>query len=163
MEASPIDLFVFDFKNNFDITLTKVKRKQIIFEGFTKNNKSLSVVMPDSAIYKYGNGWIDFTEIQINLLKSYMLSIAIFRLSDGNNYWLNLKNLFPLLSEENMFENRREGLHWKFDIWQNKLIIRKSKTEIIINNYSITEISTLLTVLNEMVNKSTQDKINILY
>lgn len=119
--------------------------------------------MPDSAIYKYGNGWIDFTEIQINLLKSYMLSIAIFRLSDGNNYWLNLKNLFPLLSEENMFENRREGLHWKFDIWQNKLIIRKSKTEIIINNYSITEISTLLTVLNEMVNKSTQDKINILY
>lgn len=112
------------FKGQYNLALRKLPRKQIIYGGSTAKNKSVVVVMPASKIYSRGNGWVDFTKIQIELFKQFTIAIAIFRLDDGTNYYVNLGDLFPLLSNDNMMVNSREGEHWKIDIWPTKLTLR---------------------------------------
>lgn len=119
-----IGTIVEEFKNEHQISLKKVQRKKIIFDGNSRTGKSIVVVTPESKIYPGGNGWVDFTEIQIDLFKRYAVAIAVFRLSDGNLYYVDLESLFPLLTEETVMENEREGRHWKLDIWSRKITIR---------------------------------------
>jgi hypothetical protein len=113
---------IFDKKHN--ICLTKLPSKKIIYTGNTKNNKSIVVIMPSSKIYPRGNGWVDFTKIQIDLLKQYEIAIVVFRLSNEKNYFVNMKGLFSLLSDNNMITNNKEGEHWKLDIWEYKIVVR---------------------------------------
>jgi len=119
-----IEHVINEFNSKLETTLSKVNGKRIIFEGITKEKKSIVVVTPKSKIYSKGNGWVDFTEKQIFFLKKHSVAISVFRLSNGILYYLNLKNLFPLLTEENIIENDREGRHWKIDIWPKELTIR---------------------------------------
>jgi hypothetical protein len=35
-----------------------------------------------------------------------------------------MNNLYSLLSENNIMINKKEGKHWKLDIWTDKIIIR---------------------------------------
>ncbi len=125
-----IEHVIEEFNNKLKTSLFKAQGKKIIFEGETNKKESIVVVTPTSKIYPKGNGWVDFTEIQIKLFKEYSIAIVVFRLSDGNLYYLNLKELFPLLTEENILENDREGRHWKIDIWPTKLTIRNGNESI---------------------------------
>jgi len=124
MTTATIVSIVQVFESEFGVQLSKMPRKKIIYDGKTKQNKSIVVVMPASKIYARGNGWIDFTKIQVDTLKKYQIAIAAFRLSDGTTYFIDMNTLFPMLTQENIMENEREGEHWKMDIWPNKIIIR---------------------------------------
>jgi hypothetical protein len=35
-----------------------------------------------------------------------------------------MEYLFPLLSDNNMMINNKEGEHWKLDIWECKIVVR---------------------------------------
>ncbi len=122
--TTTINSIVEMFERQYSIALRKLPRKQIIYGGSTASNKSVIVAMPASKIYARGNGWIDFTKVQIDLFKQYTIAIAIFRLDDGTNYYVTLVDLLPLLSKDNMMVNSREGEHWKIDIWPTKLTLR---------------------------------------
>ncbi len=124
MTTMTIENIVTEFEKEFDILLSKMPRKKIIYYGQTKVGISIVVVMPASTIYARGNGWVDFTKIQIDIFKQHKIAIAVFRLSDGTTYYVDMQALYPLLTEQNMMENDREGEHWKLDIWPNKIIIR---------------------------------------
>lgn len=124
MTTITIDSIVTEFKKEYGVILSKLPRKKIIYVGETGGGKSIVVAMPASKIYTRGYGWVDFTKIQVDIFKQYLISIAIFRLSDGFSYYIDMKHLFPLLTEGNMMENKKEGEHWKINIWPNKLVIR---------------------------------------
>ena len=125
MTITTIESIVKEFEKEYDIVLSKMSRKRIIYDGKTKTGASIVVAMPASTIYARGNGWVDFTKIQINIFKRHNIAIAVFRLSDGSTYYVDMQDLFPLLTQNNMMENDREGEHWKLDIWPNKIVIRK--------------------------------------
>lgn len=52
------------------------------------------------------------------------IGLIFNRLSDGTNYFIDMNALFPLFTKENMIVNKREGEHWKMDIWKNKIVLR---------------------------------------
>lgn len=124
MPTIKIENIVAIFEKEHGVHLSKIPRKKIIYEGKTKQGKSIGIVMPASKIYARGNGWVDFTKIQIDLLKQYQIAVAVFRLSDGATYSIDMSALFPMLTQENMMENEKEGEHWKMDIWSSKIVIR---------------------------------------
>lgn len=112
------------FEKEYGITLLKMRGKKIIYKGHTKNDSSIVVVIPYSKIYQHGNGWVDLTKIQIDICKQSEFAIAVFNLSNGTTYYVDMKKLFPLLTTENMLKNDKEGKHWKLDIWTEKIVIR---------------------------------------
>jgi hypothetical protein len=124
VSTTTLESIVSYFEKEHGVVLSKMRRKKIIFEGRTKDHSSIVVAMPASTIYSRGNGWVDFTKIQIDIFKQYKIAIAVFRLSDGSTSYVDMKRLFPLLNQNNMMENSREGEHWKLDIWPNKIVIR---------------------------------------
>jgi len=111
------------FKSEHGLTLSKLAQKKIFFEN---KSKSIVVAMPSSKVYEKGNGWVDLTKIQIELFKTYSHGFIVFRLSNSTVYYVDIKNLLPLLTQDSMHENAREGEHWKLDIWSDKISVRKS-------------------------------------
>ncbi len=124
MPTETIENIIDEFESEYYIHLSKMPRKKIIYDGQTEGGLSVVVIMPSSTIYAKGNGWVDFTKIQINLLKEYEVAIAAFRLSNGKVYYIDMQSLYPLLTQQNMMKNDKEGEHWKLDIWPTKIIIR---------------------------------------
>ncbi len=110
-------------KNEHGLLLSKLAQKKIFFENISK---SIVVAMPSSKVYERGNGWVDLTKIQIELFKTYSHGYIIFRLSNSTVYYVDIKALLPLLTQDSMHENSKEGKHWKLDIWSNKISVRKS-------------------------------------
>ncbi len=127
------------FENKYNISLLKIQRKKIIFEGTTTKKKSIVVVMPESKIYLKGHGWVDFTKKQLDLFSKYSIVIAIFRLNNGSTYYIDFNKLLPLLTQDCMHNNKKEGDHWKLDIWPNELKIKRSNGKLSIkpNNSNI--------------------------
>ena len=126
MFATSIENVISNLNKEYKVNLSKISGKKIIYHK--RNGKSIVVIMPTSKIYGRGNGWIDFTKIQLDILRKYQTVIAVFRLANGFNYRVDMNDLFPLLSQENMMENNREGKHWKLDIWPEKIVVRKGGT-----------------------------------
>ncbi|RKZ79970.1 MAG: hypothetical protein DRQ35_03195 [Gammaproteobacteria bacterium] len=124
MTTAEIGNIVKEFENDFNVRLSIMHGKRIIYDGKTKVGTSVVVVMPASKIYGKGNGWVDFTKIQIDIFKQHKIAIAAFRLSDGLTYYVDMQSLYPLLTQQNMMENDREGEHWKLDVWPNRIVIR---------------------------------------
>jgi len=124
MPVKTIESIVKTFETEYGLYLSQLPRKKIIFEGNAENGKLVIAVMPSSKIYPRGNGWVDLTKVQIELVKKYQIAIAAFRIADGLTYYVNFHDLLPLLTDQNMMENSREGEHWKLDIWSNKIVIR---------------------------------------
>ena len=105
MSTTSIESILADLEKEHGIYyLQKMQRKKIIYDSKTKNLKSIVVAMPTSKIYERGNGWVDFTKIQIDIFKQYQIAIVVFRLSDGTNYFIDMSTLFPLLTKENIME-----------------------------------------------------------
>lgn len=124
MSAASIENIVNEFENEFSVFLSKMPHKRIIYNGQTKAGTSIVVVMPSSTIYPRGNGWVDLTKIQIDIFKQHKIAIAVFRLSNGLTYYVDMEDLYSLLTQKNMMENNREGEHWKLDIWRDRIVIR---------------------------------------
>ncbi len=128
--ATSIESIVSDFWDEYEVELRKIPRKQIMYDGRTTSGNSIIVAMPYSKIHPRGNGWVDLSEVQIELLREYSVAIVIFRLPDELSYYVDFSRVFPLLTEANVVENEVLGRHWKFDIWPRKLTIKKGGASI---------------------------------
>lgn len=129
MAQISIEEIISNFKNDYGVKLSKLERKKIFFTGRCKG-KSVVVAMPSSKVYERGNGWVDLTEIQIDIFKQYSISIIVFRLLNSITYYVNMSDLFPLLTQESIHENAKEGKHWKLDVWPDKISVRKSESSL---------------------------------
>jgi len=125
-------------RESFDLSLTKVKGKQIIFEGYWKDGKSVVLISPLSKLYESGNGWVDITKKQVELLNNYSIAIAAFRLPDMI-YYFDFNQLNTILSDDCLIYNEREGEHWKMDIWPNEIRVKNGggSIQVTANNINI--------------------------
>ena len=129
MPTPTIENILAIFDEEYSISLKEMTRKRIIYEGKTKHGKSIVVVMPCSKVYDRGNGWVDFTKIQIDIFKQHQIAIAVFSLSNGAKYFIDMNTLFPILTQKNMMTNEIQGEHWKLHIWPDKIVVRKKNGE----------------------------------
>ena len=124
--------------------LVKLPRKKIMFEGATPSGLSLLVLTPSSKRYAGGNGWVDFTDIQIELCEQYDSAIVAFCIADGDTHFVDMAQLLPCLTDSCQMENEREGKHWKLDIWDDRISVRNGGESIPTQKNSIAEIQNAL-------------------
>jgi hypothetical protein len=91
-------------------------------------NRRIVVSSPQSITHKGGQGWIDLTRIQINLMEEYDAALLAFRLPRQQTYFINFQQLRPLLTEKCIFDSKREGVHWKLYVWPGRIEIRQNDT-----------------------------------
>jgi len=111
----------------FGVKLRLFPKKKIIYDGVTKDNKSLILISPQSKLYSTGRGWVDITKIQKDIALDYSLAIVAFRL-DGNTYYVDFDRLSETLSEETMMNNTHERDHWELSIGPETIQIQNCDT-----------------------------------
>jgi hypothetical protein len=108
----------------FKISLFRLSKYRIFYSGLLNDNEEILICTPESKLHIRGHGWIDITSKQILLLKKAKHSILAFRLEGNKVYYVNFSDLAEYLTPESMFNNKKEGDHWKLYIWPKHIEIR---------------------------------------
>ncbi len=124
------DSVIRQLEERYEVSLSKVAGKKVCYEGKVNGDRTLLVATPESKIHSQGQGWVDLTEIQMELMRTCTEGIVGFRLSDGKVYFVNFKSLGILLTEDSIFENEKEGRHWKLYIWPDHIEVRNSNKKL---------------------------------
>jgi hypothetical protein len=116
-------------KESFDVLTMPLgtKREDVIYDI-----EDISICTPESKLHKNGHGWIDITSKQILLLKKAKYSILAFRLEGNKVYYVNFSDLEKYLTQEYIFNNNREGNHWKLYIWPKHIEIRGNAKHLLV-------------------------------
>jgi hypothetical protein len=125
-------------EERYRVSLSRMPGKKVCYQGELNSNRTLLVVTPESKIHSQGQGWVDLTEIQVELMRTCTESVVAFRLSNGKVFFVNFRSLSILLTEDSIVENKKEGRHWKLYIWPNQIEVRNSskKLQITPNDFS---------------------------
>ena len=115
-----------ELQEHIGVRLYQLPRKQIFYYGKLANGIEILVCTPQSKLHINGHGWIDLTIIQVSMLDEAGYSILAFRLEGDKVYYLNFCDLKPYLTEEALFNNEREGDHWKLYIWPKYIQILRN-------------------------------------
>ena len=108
------------------VNLYQLRKKQIFYNGKLADGSGILVCTPQSKLHPNGHGWINLTIIQVSMLDSADHSILAFRLEGNKVYYLNFRDLKPYLTEEAMYNNKREGGHWILQIWPKYIEILRN-------------------------------------
>ena|SRR5947207_905445 len=103
------DSVIRQLEERYRFSLSPVPGKRVCYEGKLNGNRTLLVVTPESKIHSQGQGWVDLTERQVELRRTCTEGIVGFRLSNGKAYFVNLRPLGILLTEDSIVENEKEG------------------------------------------------------
>jgi len=124
------DSVIRQLEERYKVSLSKVVGKKVCYEGKVNGDRTLLVITPESKIHLQGQGWVDLTEIQMELMRTCTEGIVGFRLSDGKVYFVNFKSLGILLTEDSILENKKEGRHWKLNVWPDHIEVRNSNNKL---------------------------------
>ena len=117
------EFVIFKLQEYFTISLSKLPKYRVFYTGI-KGTEEILVCTPQSKLHINGHGWIDITSKQILILKKAKHSILAFRLEGNKVYYVNFYDLEKYLTQDSMFNNSREGNHWKLYIWPKHIEIR---------------------------------------
>ena len=123
MSAINIKSIVREIEDKINAPLSVYPRKKIIFTGKTSDSQSIVVVTPESSLNTADKGLSDFTLIQKNILDEFDIALIIFRLTNGEVFYVDYKKLKIFLTDENMTYNNRAFEHWKLHIYSNEEIV----------------------------------------
>jgi len=123
-------------ENKYNIKLTKLLRKKIMFEGIIENSKKFILLTPKSKIHKNGMAWIDINKKQVDILYNYDIAIIVFRIEDYGCFFVNFNEIADYLNKDNIILNSREGEHWKLHISPNEniLFIQGNKNSLLLED-----------------------------
>jgi hypothetical protein len=124
MNIPTIESVIYELQECYTISLHKLLKYNVFYSGTFIDNEEILICTPHSKLYINGHGWIDITSKQILLLKKAKHSILAFRLEGNKVYYVNFYDLEKYLTPESMFNNSREGNHWKLYIWSKHIEIR---------------------------------------
>ncbi len=99
MSAISIESIVRDIEDKTKSVLSVYPRKKIIFTGKTNDSKSIAIVTPESSLNTADKGLVDFTLIQKNILLEFDIALIIFRLTNGEVFYVNYEELKLFLTE----------------------------------------------------------------
>jgi hypothetical protein len=114
----------------YKVNFSPIRGKKVFFSASMSSGRTIIVCSPHSKAHKGGQGWIDLTKIQIDLLGGYDRALIAFRLPKQQTYFLDFQQLRPLLTQKCTFVNDREGVHWKLYIWDEKIEVRRNDTQL---------------------------------
>jgi len=123
LSAISIKSIVSDIEDKINASLSVYPRKKIIFTGKTNNSQSIAVVTPESSLNTSEKGLVDFTLIQKNILDEFDVALIIFRLTNGEVFYVDYEKLKIYLTDENMTYNERAFEHWKLHIYPSEQIV----------------------------------------
>jgi len=123
LNAISIKSIVNDVEAKTNSSLSVYPRKKIIFTGKTNDSESIIIVTPESSLNTAEKGLVDFTKIQKNILDEFDIALIIFRLTNGEVFYVDYKKLKIYLTDENMTYNERAFEHWKLHIYPNEQIV----------------------------------------
>src|SRR6266498_4392398 len=63
----------------YNVKFTPVSGKKVFFDTNMNGNRKIVVCSPHSTIHKGGQGWIDLTKIQTDLMEEYDAALLAFR------------------------------------------------------------------------------------
>ncbi len=123
MSAISIKSVVSDIEAKINSPLSVYPRKKIIFTGKTKDLKSIVIVTPESGLNTSEKGLVDFTLIQKNILDEFDTALIIFRLTNGEVFYIDYEKVKKFLTNENMTYNKHAFEHWKLHIYPSEQIV----------------------------------------
>ena len=126
------EFVISELQDYFKISLSKLPKYRVFFSGLLNHIEDISICTPESKLHKNGHGWIDITSKQVLLLKKAKHSILAFRLEGNKVYYVNFYDLEKYLTPESMFNNSREGNHWKLYIWSKHIEIRGNANSLLV-------------------------------
>ena len=118
------EFVISELEDYYKVSLTKLPKYRIFYSGLLNNNEEILICTPESKLHIKEHGWIDITNKQVLLLKKAKHSILAFRLEGNKVYYINFSDLVKYLTPKSMFNNSREGDHWKLYIWPKHIEIR---------------------------------------
>jgi hypothetical protein len=126
----------------FTISLSKLPKYRIFYNGIFNDTEEILICTPHSKLHINGHGWMDITSKQILLLNKAKHSILAFRLEGNKVYYVNFYDLEKYLTPESMFNNSREGNHWKLYIWPKHIEIRGNANSLLVESDNLDNLKT---------------------
>ena len=123
MSAISIKSIVSDIEDKISSSLSVYPRKKIIFTGKIDDSQSIAIVTPESSLNASEKGLVDFTLIQKNILDEFDIALIIFRLTNGEVFYIDYEALKIYLTNENVTYNERAFEHWKLHIYPKEQIV----------------------------------------
>lgn len=123
MSAISIKSIIDDIEDKINASLSVYPQKKIIFTGKTSDSQSIAIVTPESSLNASEKGLVDFTLIQKNILDEFDVALIIFRLTNGEVFYVDYKKLKVYLTDENITYNERAFEHWKLHIYPREQIV----------------------------------------
>ena len=105
----------------YDCVLTIMKQKKIMYEGTTRNNKSVILCTPESKLHNQEHGWFDLSTKQVEILDGSDMAIMAVRIEGNKVYFVEFKNLRRLMTEDMILDYSKDE-KWRFYI--GKIILR---------------------------------------
>lgn len=133
-------------ETRYNINFTPVRGKKVFNDTHINGERSIVVCSPLSKMHAGGQGWIDLTRIQIDLIEKYDAAAIAFRLPNRQTYYVNYQQISPLLTEDCTFNNQREGIHWKLYIWPERIEVRRNVGALHITSNSFENIDVIFKV-----------------
>jgi hypothetical protein len=132
-------------ETRYNVNFTPVRGKKV-FNDTINGERSIVVCSPLSRIHSGGQGWIDLTRIQVDLIEKYDAAAIAFRLPNRQTYYVNYQQISPLLTEDCTFFNQKEGVHWKLYIWPERIVVRQNEMALHVISNSFENIDVIFKV-----------------
>jgi hypothetical protein len=140
MNIASKEIVISELQDYLKISLFKMPKYRVFYNGIY-NMGDLIICTPESKLHLNGHGWIDITYKQVELLKKAKISIIALRLEGNKVYYITFYELLSYLTPESMYNNSREGNHWKLYIWPKHIEIRGNAKKLLVEPNKIKTLS----------------------
>lgn len=107
----------------YDCVLTIMKQKKIMYEGTTRNDKSVILCTPESKLHNQEHGWFDLSTKQVEILDGADMAIMAVRIEGNKVYFVEFKNLRRLMKADMILDYSKDE-KWRFYIWEDHIKVR---------------------------------------
>ncbi|WP_026829434.1 hypothetical protein [Exiguobacterium artemiae] len=107
----------------YDCVLTIMKQKKIMYEGTTRNDKSVILCTPESKLHNQEHGWFDLSTKQVEILDGADMAIMAVRIEGNKVYFVEFKNLRRLMTADMILDYSKDE-KWRFYIWEDHIKVR---------------------------------------
>lgn len=107
----------------YDCALTIMKQKKIMYEGKTRNDKSVVLCTPETKLHNQEHGWFDLSTKQVEILDGADMAIMAVRIEGNKVYFVEFKNLRRLMTADMILDYSKDE-KWRFYIWEDHIKVR---------------------------------------
>ena len=123
----------------YDCVLTIMKQKKIMYEGTTRNDKSVILCTPESKLHNQEHGWFDLSTKQVEILDGADMAIMAVRIEGNKVYFVEFKNLRRLMTADMILDYSKDE-KWRFYIWEDHIKVRGNDEKFYVSGEVVTSV-----------------------